>query len=115
MKNIKIIDVSLREVKNSDLTLSFKEKLEIAKKLDELGVDVIEFGGSLEKADEVLVKTVSTCLTKSTLGFVVDGKVKDIEKCFSFEGEILDKDCYVDLPLLLDMKINKEDTEPIKY
>lgn len=99
MKNIKIIDVSLREIQNSDLTLSFKEKLEIAKKLDELGVDVIEFGGSLEKADEVLVKTVSTCLTKSTLGLVIDGKVKDIEKCFSLISSAKNKKLIIKMPV----------------
>ena len=39
MKQIKISDVTLCDVKNN---LSFKQKLEIARKLDRLGVDAVE-------------------------------------------------------------------------
>ena len=56
MKNIQVSDISLRTL--GSVSLSFKEKLEIAKRLSELGVDIIELKASAnDKADEILVKT----------------------------------------------------------
>ena len=44
MKNIRISDVTMKQ-QGSDINLSFKEKIELAKLLDKLGVSVIELEG----------------------------------------------------------------------
>lgn len=64
--NVLISDVSLREYGKVDsFSLTFKEKLEVAKKLSELDVDAIELGPvTKEKADEILIKTISTVVSK---------------------------------------------------
>ncbi len=69
MKTVKIADVTLREgtiAKNA--TLSFKEKIEIAKLLDRIKVDVIEMPAiENEATDTLLIKTVAPLLKNSTL------------------------------------------------
>ena len=43
MKSINISDITLREeAKSNSVAFSFKEKIEIAKQLDKLNIDVIE-------------------------------------------------------------------------
>ena len=42
MKTIRVADMTLRAEAEAPFTLSFKEKLEVARELDRLGVDVIE-------------------------------------------------------------------------
>ena len=61
MQNIKISDVTLKEAqKSSDITLSFKEKLEIAKHLDRLGVAAIELPPiTNELSDSILIKSMA--------------------------------------------------------
>ena len=44
MKNIRISDVTMKQ-RSGELNLSFKEKIELAKLLDKLGVTVIELEG----------------------------------------------------------------------
>lgn len=61
MKNIKFIDVTLRESSAiRDSALTFKEKLEIARSLDRLKVDAIELAPiSGGKADQLANKTIA--------------------------------------------------------
>ena len=62
MRKINIADITLSEsAAGKDLTLSFKEKLEIAKHLDKMKVDVLELP-QLEnlKTDALLVRTIAT-------------------------------------------------------
>ncbi|MBE6762113.1 MAG: hypothetical protein E7551_07470 [Ruminococcaceae bacterium] len=65
MKQIKIADATLCR-KNS--SFSFKEKIEIARQLENLNVDIIEFP-EIEnaKADILLIKTVSSFVKSSTI------------------------------------------------
>ena len=67
MKKVKISDVTLRE--NAEVSLlSFKEKVNLAKKLDRLGVDVIETGKiSNAKTDILFLHTIAPLLTKSII------------------------------------------------
>ncbi len=69
MKEIKIADVSLREQSNStNSEVNFKEKIEIATMLDELGVDTIEtapIGNG--KSDIIFLHTLAPLLKKSAL------------------------------------------------
>jgi 2-isopropylmalate synthase len=64
MRKINIADITLSEsAAGKDLTLSFKEKLEIAKHLDKMKVDVLELP-QLEnlKTDALLVRTIATTM-----------------------------------------------------
>ncbi|MBR2724014.1 MAG: hypothetical protein IKB72_01045 [Ruminococcus sp.] len=73
MKTVRIADVTLKEgTRVSGATLSFKEKIEIAKLLDRVCVDVIEMPAiENEAADSLLLKTVASLLKNSTLSVCV--------------------------------------------
>lgn len=69
---------------------------------------------------------ITGCSSFSCFGIIMsDETALTCNKAISFlvrtlpkegiEGEIRDNDCYVQLPVLLDKKFNKEDPEPIKY
>lgn len=81
MKKILINDVSLRVAANASGSLSFKEKLDIVKRLSDLGIDVIELPLPKEKADEVLVKTICACVSKSIISCQVG--LNDVENAYS--------------------------------
>ena len=85
MKKVLVCDSSLLSVvENGTFVLSFKEKLEIAKRLSELCVDVIEVSSSgTEKADDVLVKTICNCVTGSVVSCVAGNSVERIESNFA--------------------------------
>ncbi len=78
MKQVRISDVTLREgTTHKGATLSFKEKIEIAKLLDKLNTDVIEMAAIENTAtDTLLLKTLSSLLKKSQLA-VVAGTTKE--------------------------------------
>ena len=69
MKTVRIADVTLSTgAMTNGTTLSFKEKIEIAKLLDRIGADVIEMPViENEAADTLLLKTVASLLKNSTL------------------------------------------------
>ena len=69
MKKITIADATLREcARKGDIALSFKEKIEIAKLLDKLGIDVIEAAPVTdEKIDTLVLRTISPLLKNSIL------------------------------------------------
>jgi 2-isopropylmalate synthase len=73
MRTIKLIDMTLRETGAiRDNTLSFKEKLEIARILDRLKADVIELPPlSGSKADQLSNKTIASTV-KTGLSAAVD-------------------------------------------
>ena len=85
MRKIMICDSSLKNVGVDGTTvLSFKEKLEIAKRLNELSVDCIELNLSKnDKADEVLIKTVCTCVNKSIISCVAGSTPDEIKKAYA--------------------------------
>jgi len=74
MINIKIADISLRESEQSDAArLSFKEKLETAKLLEKLRIDVIETSSVGDSpADAVFIRTLASSLENSTISVQVD-------------------------------------------
>jgi 2-isopropylmalate synthase len=69
MKNILIADTTMRaEALREDYSLSFKEKLELARELSRLGVDVIEFAPlSGDRTDQLLVRTIASLVKNSIL------------------------------------------------
>ena len=66
MDNIRISDITLRQ--KSSETLTFKEKLELARLLDRLQTDVIELPAIVnEKTDSLYIKTVADIVKDSTI------------------------------------------------
>ena len=81
MREVRISDVTMRRAANNkELTLSFKEKLEMAKLLDRLGVSAIEVGGiENPKADSLLIKSLASLVRNSVLAVPVKMDVDDID------------------------------------
>ena len=73
MNTIKVCDSTVRKLSNGkDNALSFKEKLEVAKLLDKLCVDVIELDEIRNgKVDSLLVKSVVTAVSNSIVAVPV--------------------------------------------
>lgn len=76
--NIKIADKTLCQKANS---LSFKEKLEIARQLEKLNIDVIELP-QIEntKADTLLIKTIASFVKNSTISVSTGMSADSLEK-----------------------------------
>ena len=81
MKTITFTDITLREEAHRiDNALSFKEKIEIAKQLDKLQVDAIEFAPLQdEKTDTLLIKTIASLVHNSTVALPIALNPQSIE------------------------------------
>lgn len=69
MQKLSIADVTLKQAaKSGNCSLSFREKIEIAKLLNKIHVSVIELPAIVkEKTDMLLVKSISSCVTASSI------------------------------------------------
>lgn len=74
MSIVRINDASMRQITKSGANkLSFKNKLELAKLLDRLGVSVIELDAVSEvKADSLLIKSIATAVKNSIVAVPVE-------------------------------------------
>ena len=81
MREIRISDVTMRRAaSNKELSLSFKEKLEMAKLLDHLGVSAIEVEGiENAKADSLRIKSLASLVRNSVLAVPVKLDAQDID------------------------------------
>ena len=71
MKMIKLSDVTMKQVADG-FSLSFKEKIELAKLLDKLGVSVIELEGVRNiRIDSLRIKSVAAAVTDSVVAVPV--------------------------------------------
>ena len=71
MKQIRISDVTMKQ-KGADFSLSFKEKIELSKLLDKLGVSVIELEPIVQpKIDALRIKSVAAAVKDSILAVPV--------------------------------------------
>ena len=69
MRDIFVSDITIRQMKNtSGIRMTFKEKLELAKQIDRLGVSVIELEPiENPKADSLLVKSIAQTVQDSII------------------------------------------------
>ncbi len=74
MNTITISDITMKQAaQNAGFTLSFKEKLELPKLLDKLGVGVIELEGITQaKVDALRIKSTAMSVQKSTVAVPVE-------------------------------------------
>ncbi len=71
MRRVWISDITMKNT-GGEFTLSFREKIELAKLLDRLGVAVIECGPIVNrKTDSLLVKSLATAVKSGTLAVPV--------------------------------------------
>lgn len=85
MSKIIISDVTLREgASRTDISLSFKEKIEIAKLLDKLCVDVIEANPIKdEKTDTLVLRTLAPLLKNSILACPAGLSEKEADRAYA--------------------------------
>ncbi len=81
MQEVRISDVTMKQaVKSADFTLTFKEKLELSKLLDRLGVSVVEIDGIEQtKIDSLRIKSIAANVKNSILAVPVKHCAKNIE------------------------------------
>ncbi len=84
MKTVKIADITLRQImSDKKSTISFKNKIELAKLLDKLKIDTVETGmvdGG--KTDELLVRTIALTVKNCTLSCPTGLTEGEVEKAF---------------------------------
>ena len=85
MRQIKISDITLREqFKKPEANLSFKEKIEIAKHLDKMNIDVIDTPPiENEKTDTLLLRTMSSFIQNSTLSVPISYAYDNVEAAWN--------------------------------
>lgn len=97
MNTVRVCDSTVRKLSTGkELSLSFKEKLEVAKLLDKLCVDVIELDEIRNgKVDSLLVKSVVTAVKHSTiavpvaLGSDADVTAAALSECKNFRLQVV--------------------------
>ena len=83
MNNIRISDVTMKQAAEG-FSLSFKEKIELAKLLDRLGTSVIELEGIGEsRADALRVKSVAVSVKESVVAVPVELNQESVEKTWN--------------------------------
>lgn len=101
MKKIMVGDVSLKFIgSESGVNFSFKEKLEIAKRLSSLNTDIIELSPvANDKADEVLVKTISAVVKNSVIACAAGNTEEEAELAYSVISGSAKKRLLVSVPV----------------
>ena len=116
MKQIKIADVTLSGVKNS---LSFKQKLEIARKLERLGVDAVELPelGSA-KADTLLVRTISSFVKNSVISVGATASLSSVERAAEALSSAARPRIRIELPMssaIMEYSLHKKQDKMLLY
>ncbi|HOB65036.1 MAG TPA: 2-isopropylmalate synthase, partial [Clostridia bacterium] len=84
MKHIKIFDTTLRDGEQAPgCSMNLKEKLEVAKALERLNVDIIEAGFAISsKGDFESVKSVAETVKNSSVASLARAIPKDIDAAY---------------------------------
>lgn len=83
MKQIRLSDATMKQI-SEDFCLSFKEKIEFAKLLDKLGVDIIELEGiSNPRIDALRIKSIAAAVTESRIAVPVELNNESIDATFA--------------------------------
>ncbi len=85
MKKITLTDITLRDsIKDGRSIFTFKERVEIAKVLDKLGVDVISLAPVFNvKADTMAIRTIAAVVKSSVLSIPVGYTVESLEEAWN--------------------------------
>ncbi len=85
MREVRVSDVTMRRAASKKgISLSFKEKLEMAKLLDQLGVSAIEVEGiEHAKADALRIKSIASLVKNSVLTVPVQMDAENIQQAWA--------------------------------
>ena len=84
MKRIKVADITIKEAsRNTHMNLSFKEKMEVAKQLDSLKIDVIEMPKAVEQTESLLVKSLATVIKNSCISVEAGLDRNEVDKAWA--------------------------------
>lgn len=116
MNQIKIADTTLSDVKSS---LSFKQKLEIARKLERLGVDAVELPeiGSA-KADTLLVRTAASFVKNSVLSVAATTSPAAVDRAAEALANAAHPRIRVELPMtssIMEYTLHKKQNKMCDY
>ena len=83
MKQIKVSDATMKQI-SENFHLSFKEKIELSKLLDKLGVDVIELEGiENPRVDSLRIKSIAAAVSCSTVAVPVELCAESVESVWA--------------------------------
>ena len=83
MKQIRISDMTMKQ-KAEEFSLSFKEKIELSKLLDKLGVSVIELEGvSNSRVDALRVKSIAAAVKDSIVAVPVTLDAENVQQVWN--------------------------------
>ncbi len=81
MKKITVSDFTLKEIEKQDFSLTFREKLAIAEKLDILNIDAIELPALINsKENEVIYRTISQSVKNSIVKISVGNNEDSLKR-----------------------------------
>ena len=83
MRQIKISDATMKQI-SEDFRLSFKEKIELAKLLDKLGVDIIELEGIKNaRIDSLQIKSIAAAVNDSIIAVPVELDSESVKETYA--------------------------------
>ncbi len=83
MRQIRISDMTMKQV-TEEFSLSFKEKIELSKLLDKLGVSVIELEGITNaRIDALRIKSIAAAVTGSTVAVPVQLNAESVTQTWN--------------------------------
>ncbi len=83
MKPIRISDATMKET-SEEFRLSFKERIELSKLLDRLGVDIIELEGIKDaRTDALQIKSIAAAVNESTVAVPVELNRESVERTWN--------------------------------
>jgi 2-isopropylmalate synthase len=90
--NVKIFDTTLRDGEQSPgMSMNLKEKIEMAKQLERMGVDIIESGFAISSpGDFISVKTIAESLKNCTVASLARATVEDIDRAWEAVKDAVD-------------------------
>lgn len=116
MKQIKISDATLCDVKSN---LSFKQKLEIARKLDRLNVDAVELGEiGPSKADTLLIRTIASFVKNSVISVAATSSTESIYRAADALSSAAHPRIRVALPMsssVMEYSLHKKQEKMLAY
>lgn len=100
MRRIQIVDTTIREItEKSNFSITFRDKIEVAKHLDKLHVNVIELPLLVDdKADSLLIKTIASVTNNSIISCNVGFSVESIDKTYEAVKGASKKRLHIVLP-----------------
>ena len=109
-KNIKIFDTTLRDGEQSPgMSMNLKEKIEMAKQLERMGVDIIEAGFAISSpGDFISVKTIAETLENCTVASLARATKEDIDRAWEAVKGAVDPRLHIFLatsPLHMECKL----------